>query len=205
MSSIRVGVYPDDYTEHLVWDTVADRWIGNRHIVIDQIDADPLGAVFHVPSDDWSFVGLGFASSTYSWGYRIDWLRKAKELYAAGLRLQERLSCRIGQSGIALGTQIVAYYYQYNPGDQTLYSIPPTALSGPTHLGFGTALDGPISTSGGTSAAIELDGGWKNLNLVPTRGYLYPDLYLRVPTDTGLHYPKVLNAQLSLRWVSELI
>lgn len=133
----------------------------------------------------------------------------AADLWAAGLRLQEKITSFMNGSPEAGGNKaltIAPYWYQYNAGDG--YAVPVVPPSG--GLGFSASLVGSIDP--GAVWTSERPFTWAenpwadwagagDAGKVPAKRFLLPRIYGKMPAgsiDTG----ECLDTTLRVRWIS---
>lgn len=133
----------------------------------------------------------------------------AAELWAAGLRLQEKMSSFMNGSPEAGGNKaltIAPYWYQYNAGDG--YASPVTPPNG--GLGFSASVVGSVDPGGPWTAERPFtwaENAWADwagagdAGKVPAKRFLLPRIYGKMAAgsiDTG----ECLDTTLRVRWVS---
>lgn len=139
-------------------------------------------------------------------GWVVSPVMFAAELYAAGLRLQEKLLSQMNGSPEAAppGTKALSlapYWLQYNDGDGSISAAAPPSGG----IGLGAVLVGTTDPNGvieGERSFTLADNGWSDWALGPiTKRYLVPKMYGKMSAgaiDTG----QCLDTVLRVRWVS---
>lgn len=139
------------------------------------------------------------------WGTATQPILQAGAFWAAGLRLQENIVSHMNGNGTQ-ALDIAAYWYQYNVGDNTAYTQPPSG-----GLGFSGILTGPTQTFVGVLVERPFQWkstGWQTLTFSgggnPSKTHLIPILYGRMNGGSGTvnETGEIVDTVLKIRWTS---
>jgi hypothetical protein len=139
-----------------MWDSVISKWVsvkGNRPSIIGT-DGDwmlPMGS----PVTDWTYLGSP-ASNLSKWMLQTGAIGFAGALIAAGMKLQDKISARIGDSS---GTPhwISPWYYEFDDGDTVVFSNDVGPQGGKTWNGHADLGFEPSPESIGHGAVLKSD------------------------------------------------
>lgn len=168
MGAVKVGSGADLHHEVLIWNLAQGAWLGRPRYSMRQIDA-PWGMVGSGNPSQWVYPHLteGAGGIDTGFGFQIHPVNYADALCAAGLRLQEHLSCMAKASPGGPSGKLALNWYSMNPGSQFL-SPPPT--------NFGVPLITESDTNGITFKFC--NSGWQNTPAAIASGKsYYPELY----------------------------
>jgi hypothetical protein len=136
-------------------------------------------------------------------GFVVSPVPFAGELWAAGLRLQEKLFAHLNASAeIVEGKQltIAPYWYNFNAGDGSIAATAPPSGG----LAFGNALTGPVTPGGlvvGERQFYLTENDWADAPLTSvTKRYLIPQMCGKMAAS-AIGTGQVLDAVLRTRWI----
>ncbi len=152
--------------ERLRWNLVLEAWVGDAKPSMRMVDGALPMANSGVP-DTWRypFGSAGTGPLAPGMGFQIHSVRDAGLLYAAGLRLQERLTAATIGGADGRPPRLALNWYDQQPGDGFLSPAP-------TNLGV--ELAGPIDNTRTRFAST----GWQDSPIDPLTKQGYPELYV---------------------------
>lgn len=173
----------------LCW--TGEAWVGNPIMAITHVDggfSSRLGV-----DGDWSYWGS--VSGFGKWFLRSGCIPFADKLYAAGLRLQDRIQGRL-LDPVGVPTRLAAWFYEFNDEERLVFSNDLGAQGGKTWNGHADLGFEPSPENVGHGAVLRSDGG--NQSKFWTDGQYEDDIlsspYHGLPREPGWDYVKLFKA-----------
>jgi hypothetical protein len=151
---ISVSQGGETHRERLIWDSVAQKWVGPKRLAITSSDGNWVDAMGDVASTDWVYLGnsVGLLGT---WFLRAGAIPFAGALIAAGLKLQDRMNARI-HDGVAFW--VSPWYYQYDDADPLVFDNDQSAQAAKTWNGHADLGFEPASANIGHGVVLKSDG-----------------------------------------------
>jgi hypothetical protein len=157
-----------------------------------------------IPANEW--VTQGYPGG---WGFNVTSVLFADDLFAAGLRIQEKVAALMNSAPGEFKMTVGTHWQQYDPGDGTNPpTIPPSGGMGVSNTI--TSLDNTGGTQGGErdfymTEMVDGSGNptWKNWPLaLPTKHFLVPKVVAKMASG-ALTSGSVLDYKHTIRWVAD--
>lgn len=154
---IRVSEGGEPFTIRLTWDLANNVWVSEPiEQAITSTDGDWTGVIGQTSLGDWQYWGYN-ASDLGKWNLAAGAIPFAGALFAAGLKLQDRISARMFTAAGA-GMMLAAWFYEYEDGDSILFSNDTAAQGGKTWAGHADQGFHPSKENIGHGAVLLYDG-----------------------------------------------
>jgi hypothetical protein len=171
-----------DWKYNVYWNSARQQWVGEPMTILQTMDQQEMKFNDSLGLFAWHFIAFPYGTAR-AYGSSLASFPNFKAIYDAGFRYQENIYGFLRPDNTGIGMQVSIWYYEFNQGEATHFTDPPTVTT--NSLGIGNVLAGRNFAPSGFPFKFE-ELGWTDLAIVPTKNFIYPDFYGQMKaTATG--------------------